>query len=93
MKKILIIIPLIVIIGIFANGGRMTTFRQGLVLDSTKIQQSSEDINWWRIMSREEKIKWLDSMNALGVGIIIRGADSTYDTIIGHFQYFYTTDK
>lgn len=61
------------------------------VPDSTK--QSTEDVDWWRNMSEKEKIKWLDSMNALGVGIIIRGADSTYDTIIDHYQYFYTTDN
>lgn len=91
MKKILIILPLIIVVGVLANGEKMTAFRQGYVMDSSKLQQIHVDK--WYYMSKEEQNKWLDSMNALGVGIIIRGADRTYDTIIDHFQYFYTTDK
>lgn len=35
----------------------------------------------------------LDSMNALGMGLIVRGSDREYDTIIDHIRYIYVKEK
>lgn len=91
MRKILIAIVVIVIVCIFADGGRRLTFNyQDYVPDSAKAFYFDR----WSYMSEKQRNKWLDSINATSdEAILIRGADSTYDTIIDHIRYRFVNDK
>lgn len=53
-----------------------------------------QDSPWYvRIMNETENNKYIDSLTAAGATILVRGADSTYDTIIDHFRYTFIKDK
>lgn len=93
MRKILFIIMLLLIVGVsFGNYPPIVHIQKIEPNDWDEINILLEEAKW-KVMSEDEKNHWFDSMNAEGMGIIIRGADRNYDTIIDHIQYFCTTSK
>lgn len=92
MKKILFIMGLAVIVGCH-SGNRSYSNDRGYSKDSVNVDSAdtSESISLYYTL--DDMNRQLDSLNAKGCGIIQRGADRNYDTIIDHVHYIYITEE
>lgn len=92
MRKILFIVGLSVLVGCH-SGNRSYRGDSGYSEDSVSVDSvdASESISLYYTL--DDMNRQLDSLNAKGYGILQRGADRNYDTIIDHVHYIYTTEK
>ena len=82
MKNLVFVLMVIISLG---SCGKKTTVNKQFYRDTVKehtMYRSMEEIN-----------KELDSLNAHGEYLLIRGAERDYDTIIDHIHYIYTTEE
>lgn len=90
MKKILLIIGLMLLVGCY-SGNRSHSSDRGNSEDSVDTDTSGSISLYY---TPEEINRFRDSMNAIGAGYVLeRGADRNYDTIINHIHFIYTTEK
>lgn len=90
MKKILLIIGLVLLVGCYSDN-RDYSSNRGNSEDSVDTDTSGS-ISLYH--TPEEINRFRDSMNAIGAGYVLeRGADRNYDTVINHIHFIYTTDK
>lgn len=82
MRKIVIIIVVLfiasILLGIYKKWDCHVTENK----PHNKEYRTSDEIN-----------QELDSLNALGEGLVVRGSDSAYDTTIDHVHYIYVKEE
>lgn len=87
MKKLLVIFPLVLVFGCSSKRDKRTFPEHNPYIEEYELEHR------WDNMTMEEKDRELDSMNAHGEYMLVRGAKRNYDTIIDHVHYKYITDK
>lgn len=95
MKKAVV---LVILLGVFGCGSReykKVSYSPSFKEDPVRIEFAQRDsfLHSDKYRTQEELERELDSMTAAGAGIIVRGSDRRYDTIIDHVRYIYITEE
>lgn len=91
MKKLLITIPLYIACGcVPTQRVHSNKTNDSIQVEESVIESMCKDA-MRDTFTAEEAAHW-DSMNARGIGLLIRGAERNLDTIVNHYHFIFITE-